>query len=1200
MLPQQNIEELIALVYRDDLTGLFNRRYFQQLFENPVEKFSFKEHYSFIFMDIDFFKEINDTYGHHDGDRVLCYVANLLSDAIEEEQFVVRYAGDEFILFLPETDRNSGYQKAREIVEKGQALKVPIRNKKESISLTFSIGVAAYPDDGNYWETLIEKADQALYHAKQQGRNCAAFPPEKEDKILRGDDISKIFPCPQTIGQTETIDWINNQRNQWETENKDKSRIFFLCKGARGSGKTRFIKEVDKVFNAIDTDISTIHLSGSEQLQELPYGTLIKSLTQHYGSADTLYKLIGHHLDKTEKSIWKSFFSQTLAASDPPPEEQTIEFFCHVFERIANDNGMILLIDDADLLDFETIGLLKKIFSDGRPTALRLLGLFTITEDNEAPRPKPAGDIAAASPPSFDAIFQSSLPTIYLKPLAEDDLKKYVKIIFPTLIVPSNFYKELFHRSHGNPLFIEEALKLLVQTEKLVYHRSAWKWQEESLDDIPESLEMLLQKRLLCLDPEVRSILEKASMMGSDIDPSLLKNINQSNEGHLLDLLNKACKFGILSSGSPWQDSSLQFSSRTAQKVSYEQIPPEDRITWHLQMAKLFDSLRQNPNLLQVGPLLYHSQMAGLGTELKAIKEQLNLISSPTSAALASGPQRKKKKSEKTEYSPIPPKEWNKILSIFHLLRAAIQNYRLYPETSQTVTLACERLTDSLQKAFCISDSIHFSEAEGVVLINGEQPPWKGEEKSVADNFYKILGGANLKDISFYKGLTSGEIKAFLKTWNLILQDPLEPNAKWEAFEEQEEVQHIELNTKIYVAVSDSSPLLDGLSSPENQTQGAISNLSSLLTSLESKVHTMQGVAKQHAPNTEEAKAAQAEAAQFISLLEQVKELLPTLAEQDLANMQKELLTATAPQQTNNSPAPYNANNDQGDSFANKTIIEKDVRCYLSDIISGDGLREAKGYQQISQMGTQAIEPLYHILSQTDDAHEGRICAGFLKSLTPDLFQRIHDDIERNTEISIKRRLIQYGAPILEKELWEKILLVALQQGEEALSREALYQLRDNFSERASELMINILPTVQKHIRSEICNNIGLLGDTKSIPLLLDYLDQETSQGEMQTKRFQEDICFALSHFKSPQVVEKLSRLLTIPRKFPWQKKKPSSDLRKAALKALERIGGEQVYTILKRYEADKDPWIRFRVKHFLQENGHPTLVSEPQGPPGN
>ena len=99
MLPQQNIEELIALVYRDDLTGLYNRRYFLQVFENPVEKFKFNSHFSFIFMDIDFFKEINDTFGHHDGDRVLCHVANLLSEAVQGNQIVVRYSGDEFILF---------------------------------------------------------------------------------------------------------------------------------------------------------------------------------------------------------------------------------------------------------------------------------------------------------------------------------------------------------------------------------------------------------------------------------------------------------------------------------------------------------------------------------------------------------------------------------------------------------------------------------------------------------------------------------------------------------------------------------------------------------------------------------------------------------------------------------------------------------------------------------------------------------------------------------------------------------------------------------------------------------------------------------------------------------------------------------------------------------------------------------------------
>ena len=179
MLPTRDVDELIALAYRDDLTGLYNRRYFRESLTRPLEEASDPTAYTFLLVDIDFFKDINDSYGHKAGDHVLVTVARLLTDALDDEETAVRYAGDEFIVFLPGVDRDAGLQRAGGLVDRVQKKALPLNDRNEYIQLTLSIGAASFPEDGDNWEAIIEKADQGLYAAKQQGRNRACPPPEE-------------------------------------------------------------------------------------------------------------------------------------------------------------------------------------------------------------------------------------------------------------------------------------------------------------------------------------------------------------------------------------------------------------------------------------------------------------------------------------------------------------------------------------------------------------------------------------------------------------------------------------------------------------------------------------------------------------------------------------------------------------------------------------------------------------------------------------------------------------------------------------------------------------------------------------------------------------------------------------------------------------------------------------------------------------
>jgi HEAT repeat protein len=264
-------------------------------------------------------------------------------------------------------------------------------------------------------------------------------------------------------------------------------------------------------------------------------------------------------------------------------------------------------------------------------------------------------------------------------------------------------------------------------------------------------------------------------------------------------------------------------------------------------------------------------------------------------------------------------------------------------------------------------------------------------------------------------------------------------------------------------------------------------------------------------------------------------------------------------------------------------LAEDDVRCCLADILSREPQREAVGYQRISQMGPQAVEPLYYFLSQTDDAHAGRICARFLESFAPDLPRRIREDMDGRKDPSVKLRLLQYAVPVLEDTARQGILVEALQQDEEAPAREALHQLETEFPADASRFLLEALPACPDRFRYEICLSLAKLGDSRCLPELIGHLDKIMSRREMGEDRFAEGLCHALGHFNEPQVVQKLAQILASNGRFPWQKKRLNTGLRKAALMALMKIGGNAVHAVLKRHEHDRDPWVRFRVKSFLR-----------------
>lgn len=169
LMTHQN--ELEDLSVRDSLTGLYNRRELETRLHEEIQRARrYNRTFSVLMLDIDYFKDVNDHYGHQAGDEVLVTVADLVRLNVRPVDVVCRYGGEELAVILPETE-DKGAQIVAERIRSTIAESLTATSQGDVIRVTVSIGLATFPQDSSAGAGLIHAADQALYAAKQDGRN---------------------------------------------------------------------------------------------------------------------------------------------------------------------------------------------------------------------------------------------------------------------------------------------------------------------------------------------------------------------------------------------------------------------------------------------------------------------------------------------------------------------------------------------------------------------------------------------------------------------------------------------------------------------------------------------------------------------------------------------------------------------------------------------------------------------------------------------------------------------------------------------------------------------------------------------------------------------------------------------------------------------------------------------------------------------
>jgi diguanylate cyclase (GGDEF)-like protein len=173
----RSAQELERLATTDGMTGIYNRRHFLTLADREWSRARrYGRAISLLMIDIDFFKLVNDTFGHNMGDEMIVHMTNLVRARERKSDVLARIGGDEFALLLPETDLPQAHALAERL--RGEVAANPLMAASHSVLATISIGAAAANDTMSDFSQLMKAADQALYDAKRAGRNqvmCSAY-----------------------------------------------------------------------------------------------------------------------------------------------------------------------------------------------------------------------------------------------------------------------------------------------------------------------------------------------------------------------------------------------------------------------------------------------------------------------------------------------------------------------------------------------------------------------------------------------------------------------------------------------------------------------------------------------------------------------------------------------------------------------------------------------------------------------------------------------------------------------------------------------------------------------------------------------------------------------------------------------------------------------------------------------------------------
>ena len=535
----------------DDLTRLPLRSAFIESATGSIESArSAGLAVSLLIIDVDHFKLINDTFGHLQGDDVLVEVAEIVRKNLRQEDIAARYAGDEFVALLPDTPLDGGREVAERICAALRGHLFRLRDRVGTVTVTVSIGVASAPAHGDEFDTLFAAADRALYKVKRHGRDgVATAATEAEEQTHLPLSIERF------VGRVEEL---RSLVMHLEGASDGRPRVVAIS-GEAGVGKTTLIRQLEPEvrLRAGSLVIGRCH-EADVQPPYAPWAEVINGIRR---------------LDMSERRDWRELPQLVPAlAGDGPREGQggskymLLEEIAEYIRIAAQDRPLVISLDDmqwADSASWDTLEyLIPQLENERLLITLTMRAEETYGESLERRRRLSRNE---------------RFHELNLSRLTRDELKQWIEAAFHRQDVGREFLAFLYRHTEGNPLFVVQVLRTLVDEGAVWYTGERWEWKPVSELRLPLGVSDLISRRLGRLSQKSQQILTTAAVIGREFDLDLAIDAGAGSEEELLDAVDEAIAASVLTSTGERGGDRFTFAHGVMAEVLRESINPRRR-----------------------------------------------------------------------------------------------------------------------------------------------------------------------------------------------------------------------------------------------------------------------------------------------------------------------------------------------------------------------------------------------------------------------------------------------------------------------------------------------------------------------------------------------------------------------------------------------------------------------------------------------
>ena len=586
--------------------------------------------------------------------------------------------------------------------------------------------------------------------------------------------------------------------------------------GEMGSGKSRLLSEFGRFISA---DNTTIYLHGkcAEKFLLQPYYILTEMLYGYFLRSDKLPEGLLEGFSRDELFALFNFLpaladmagispakpegdglaSNSQSHKDQAPQDPRL-LKGSLIKLLTNlslkKSPLSLLLDDFQYVDEQTLELFLCLIKGESISPILIICAFSLDDVPE--------DI-----PFNPEAFQGLGETVMLSRLFEDGVKNMVSAIFADISLSVDFYSLVYKVTKGNPLFVEELLKHIVEKEYIYYQRGQWLQRDIKEADLPKSVEDTIKARLDSLSLEMKDMIAKAAAIGGNFQIDLLQKIDSEDRGYVLDLVGAAKKIGLVyETGSSGGDE-FSFATDKIRKILFKAIGEGNTKRIYSRLGAAEEKLNSE-NLSDIASELYYNfkkaeDWSKAEHYAKLVKEGKGIF---YDRALKYAQDTVEEAKISKILVPLNKEAFSRVPELIRSIYISGVNSTLYPQNSLIRLKSSEEAHSLLLKMLSEVDMVSIACIDKTIIVNNKKLG-KETKNIFVDSFSSTLRNLSIGSVSFQKGVTVEEFTKFVELINSTEENEEDLSKRLEKLA----VVNIRINEIVYDITKKKSKEKEGL-----------------------------------------------------------------------------------------------------------------------------------------------------------------------------------------------------------------------------------------------------------------------------------------------------------------------------------------------------------------------------------------------------